>query len=160
MHAVASESLAQCAGVEPRSVYTIGLLRGVGMMVLDRIGRGRPGFEPFDAAQFETYAAWERARFGLTSVEVTTMILDEWRFPPDLVAAMEQHTKESDDQLANVLHLAGALAQAQGLALPGEKKLWEFSPARLMTVGITEEAWEAASERAAAAFAHQRQALY
>lgn len=160
MHAVASEALAQCAGVEPRSVYTVGLMRGVGMMVLDRIARGRPGFEPFDAAQFETYAAWERVRFGVTSAEVTTMILDEWRFPADLVAAVEQHTGESDDQMANVLNLAGTIAQAHGLALAGEEKLWDLSGRRLAAAGLTEEAYEAASERAATAFAHQRQALY
>jgi len=160
MHAVASEALAQCAGVEPRSVYTVGLMRGVGMMVLDRIARGRPGFEPFDATQFETYAAWERVRFGVTSAEVTTMILDEWRFPADLVAAVEQHTGESDDQMANVLNLAGAIAQSHGLALAGEEKLWNLSGSRLAAAGLTEEAYEAASERAAKAFAHQRPALY
>src|SRR5581483_649922 len=84
LHALASEALAATAGVEPRTAYVGGLLRGMGMMVLDRVARGRiAATDGFDAQRFRTYGEWEEARFGLTNREVATMILDDWRFPPE-----------------------------------------------------------------------------
>lgn len=163
MHAIAGEELARCARMDPRAVYTLGLLRGVGMMVLDRVARttAAPG-EAFAAERFETYADWEQHRFGLTGHQVTTIMLDEWRFPPELIAAFERHTETEpvDDAAANVLHLAGGIAAAHGRGLAGERWLWRVTPERLASAGLDAEAWERASHAAAEAFAHQRQALY
>jgi HD-like signal output (HDOD) protein len=161
LHALAGEELARATSIEPRSAYALGLLRGVGMMVLDRVARGNgESTEVFDPSAFVSYVDWERARFGLSNSEVTSMVLDEWRFPHDLVVATEQHLTPADDVLANVLNLAGAIVAIHGLALPGEERLWELTPEKFAAASIDEETWQQASDRAHEVFMHQRQALY
>lgn len=161
LHALASEALAQRTAFDPRSAYACGLLRGVGMMVLERVARGRvEGAACFDPEQFTTYAEWERLRFGVTSVEVTRMILDEWRFPEELVVALGQHAAPTDDALANVLNLAGGIVAANGLALRGEETLWLVTPEKIAAAGLDEAAWQDAGVQAASSFEQQKHALY
>lgn len=165
LHAFASEALARHLPIDPRSAYAAGLLRGVGMMVLDWIARGRiTAADAFDGARFGSYAAWEQVRFGVTGAEVTTMVLDEWRFPAELVSAIEAHALPSAADGANpfaaVLHLAGGIVARQGLALEGEAKIWMITPEKLAASGIDEEQFECASEQARAEFERHRAALY
>jgi HD-like signal output (HDOD) protein len=70
-HAVASEALAQSAGLDVRTAYTAGLLRALGMMVLDRVARERlTAAEAFDPARHTGYVMWEGIAFGLSNAEV------------------------------------------------------------------------------------------
>jgi HD-like signal output (HDOD) protein len=164
LHALASETLARWTDVDPRTAYAGGLLRALGMMVIDRLARGSlPADDAFDGAQFATYAEWEGARFGLSNPEVTTMILDEWRFPPELVAGIQAHLAPAeagtDDRLAVVLNLAGAVCARSGLALPGDEKFWEPTPDKLAAAGLDEAQLVSAGEQALAVFAVQRDML-
>lgn len=161
LHALACETLAQGTAIEPRSAYAVGLLRGVGMMVLDRVARGRgERMEIFEAKRFTSYADWERAQFAVSNSEVTAMVLDEWRFPHELVVAIEQHLAPGGDVLANILNLGGAIVATHGLALPGDENSWALTPDKLAAAGIDEETWQGASDRAHDLFTQQRQALY
>lgn len=161
LHALASEALAGYTALAPRAAYAGGLLRGVGMMVLDHSARGRlDPRETFVASGLESYADWERARFGLTGVEVATMVLDEWRFPSELLVAIEQHHAPAADPLAHILNLGGAIVAARGLALPGEEACWALTPEKLAGAGIDETHWQAACAQAHALFDHQRNSLY
>jgi HD-like signal output (HDOD) protein len=160
LHALASEALAGYTSVEPRVAYAAGLLRGVGMMVLERAARGRIGtLDAFDLKRFTTYGEWEQARFGVSSTEVCTMVLDEWRFPSELVGALEQHLAPTGQPLASVLNLAGGIVLARGLALPGETACWPVSAEKLEAAGIDETQWDAANSNAFAVFQRQRAAL-
>src|SRR5439155_25068422 len=107
-----------------------------------------------------TYLEWEQLNFGLTGVDVATMILDEWRFPAELVTAIEQHLTPKDDAFARILNLAGAIVVAHNLALPGEVTAWALTPDKLAAAGIEEGEWQAARDQAFTAFARQRPALY
>jgi HD-like signal output (HDOD) protein len=161
MHALASEALARFTNIDPRAAYAGGLLRAVGMMVLDRVARGR--FEPteyFDSKRHLTYTDWELTRFGLTSVELTAILLDEWQFPPEIVSAMDQHVTPSDNRLANVWNLAGAIVAAQRLALPGDAPHWVLTPEKLATAGIDETTLHRACDDARREFERHRSALY
>lgn len=165
LHALAAEALAAGTEIDPRTAYAGGLLRGIGMMVVDRMARERLQLsEAYDAQQFETYWQWENARFGLGSPEVATMILDDWRFPAELVAAVQEHLLVTDagrsDSFACLLNLAGGIVLAHGLALPGEAACWATSPEKFETLGLDEERFEAASAQAFAQFEQQRAALY
>jgi HD-like signal output (HDOD) protein len=165
LHALASEAVARVASVDAQTAYTAGLLRAIGMMVLDRAGRGRVAAgECFNPQQFANYAEWENARFGIGSMEVATMILDEWRFSAELVAAIQEHLLTSEnsysDRLACVLNVAGAIVAEAGRALPGEQSLWTITPEKLQAAGLDEEQYQAASEQARKLFEHQRAALY
>ncbi len=156
LHALASEALAGYTSLDPRAAYAAGLLRGIGMMVLDRASRGRVAY---DANAFETYSQWEDGCFNVRAAAVTTAVLDEWRFPAETVAALEQHLAPGSSQLAHILNLAGAIVAARGLALAGEQAAWEVTAEKLAGAGIDEENFEAASAEARAAFERQRSAL-
>ncbi|MEO5960146.1 MAG: HDOD domain-containing protein [Opitutaceae bacterium] len=165
LHALASEAIARFASVDAQTAYTAGLLRAIGMMVLDRAGRGRVvASENFNPQQFSNYAEWENARFGICSMEVATMILDEWRFSPELVAAIQEHLLTSpnsySDRLACVLNLAGAIVAEAGRAMPGEQACWTVTPEKLQAAGLDDEQFQSASEQARKLFEHQRAALY
>lgn len=157
LHALASEAIASHTSLDPRAGYAAGLLRGIGMMVLDRASRGRVAY---DAIAFQTFSQWEEICFNVRAADVTTAVLDEWRFPAETVAALEQHLAPVDSQLAHVLNLAGAVVSSQGLALVGERAWWEVTPEKLAGAGLDEARFEAATAEAAAAFQRQRSALY
>lgn len=164
LHALASEALAAPAGIDERSAYSAGLLRGTGMMVLDRIGRSHPGpAEVYEPGSFSGYAEWETLHFGMSAVDVTALILEEWRFPAELVAAMHEHLllrpAGYDDRLACVLNLAGAIVADRGLALPGEAACWQVTAEKLAAAGISEAQFSDSSARANQLFARHRGAL-
>ncbi len=164
IHALAAESLARYADVNPREAYTGGLLRTLGIMVLDRIARDRqPATEAFDPQRFVDYHGWENAMFGVNSNDVTTTVLDEWRFSPELVVALRRHflTQEEDynDRLACVLNLAGAIVFDAGLALPGEAAWWEPSAAKFSATGVNANQMLAAAEEVRVQFERQRAAF-
>ena len=165
LHALASEALAGYTPIDTRTAYAGGLLRGLGMMVLNRLATGRlSATEVFDPKQFESYSDWEMVRFGVTSTEVTTMILDEWQFPAELVAAVERHLMRDDsangEPFACILNLAGVVVADAGLALAGEAKFWVLAPEKLAGAGLDEEDFQKAAARAREVFESQRRALY
>jgi len=155
MHALAAESLARWNAVDANAAYTAGLLRAMGMMVLDRAARGRlPEGLAYSPLQFATYGEWENRRFGLGSPDVTRMVLDEWRFPPDIVTAIEEQMlprpASYDNPFACLLNLAGAIVLDAGVALPGERELWTVTPQKLAGAGLDEGQFVAAAEDARA----------
>jgi HD-like signal output (HDOD) protein len=163
-HALASEALAEAAAVDSRMAYSAGLLRAIGMMVLDREGRSKmDASNAFDLRKFERYTGWEALRFGMMSTEVTAMILNEWRFPPMIVDALQAHLLLDEasyrNRLACVLNLAGAIVAEYGLALPGEAACWKFSEEKCAAAGITVEQFQSASANAFSLFEKQRSAL-
>ncbi len=160
LHALASEALAGFAGVDGRFAYTCGLLRGIGLMVLQMAWAATEPRAVYDPERFSSYTEWERAHGGVSAAEVTVMVLDHWRFPAEAIRALEKHLETPDEPLAAILNLAGAIADQHGHALPGEKVWWTCTPEKLAAAGIGEEDWARASERTAEAFSRQRAALY
>lgn len=156
LHALASEALAAAAGLDPRACYAAGLLRGIGMMVLDRASRGRVTYDP---SGFASFAEWEEICFNVRAAAVTTAVLDEWRFPAETVAALEQHLEPADRPFAFVLNLAGAIVSSHGLAPAGERSWWVPTEAKLAGAGLDDEQFGAAAAAAGAAFNRQRHAL-
>ena len=128
--ALAAEAAAKVTGLDSRAAYTAGLLRPLGMLVLDRVGRERlPASERFNPAVYPGYAEWEGQVFSLSNCEVAAMILAEWRFPADIVAAVREHyllrKADADNRFARLLNLAGWMTMRQGLGLLGERKYFE-----------------------------------
>jgi HD-like signal output (HDOD) protein len=79
--ALAMEKLAILTGDDEGMAYTVGLLRTVGKLVLDRLleieqpGLTCPESEAFDLPK------WEKAWAPMSSNEVGAMILDDWKLP-------------------------------------------------------------------------------
>lgn len=164
LHALSSEALARYTTIDPRAAYTAGLLRGLGMMVLDRAARGRlAGNLAYDPRQFPTYLDWENARFGLGAADVTRMILDEWRFPDEVVTAIEEHLLQRAGSYGNpfacLLNVAGAIVTEGGLALPGDRSHWEITADKLAGACLDERQWQSAAEEARGHFERQRAGL-
>jgi HD-like signal output (HDOD) protein len=151
--AAAAELLAQRAGRDAGLAYTAGLLRSVGRVVLD--GAATEGVAYPGEAEWPSSAEWERKIFGVTSADVTTILLNEWRFPAELVESVRSHfdpmsNLEASNIGACVLNLACGVAARFGLDLPGEEGDWVVSPAKLTLAGVSEPDLEDCANRARA----------
>lgn len=155
--AFACEALARAAGMDARAAYTAGLLRPLGMMVLDRASRGQVHWtERFAASKCATYSAWEGSRFGVDNCEVAALILEEWRFPRELSAAIRGHylarPGDGGSPLACLVNLANHLAQQLNRGLAGEAQWWELRPEKLRGAGVAADDLPAAAAAADVAF--------
>jgi HD-like signal output (HDOD) protein len=163
--ALASEALARLAGMDTRVAYTAGLLRPLGMMVIDRACRGQlDPTQRFSTERWANYSTWENRVFGVNNCEVTGMILEEWRFPTELSAAVRANylarATDWDRSMPVILNLANGLAHRAKHSFVGEQGWWEITPDKLRAVSLTEEdlepaiaATEIAFEQATAALA-------
>lgn len=110
--AMASQLIATEAKLDPHAAYLAGLMRPIGVLVLNR--HGLEQFEDVDrlaSVDAVTLAAWERRHFGLSHAEASAMILDHWSFAEPLTRSVGAYSREEDDDpLSTVLHAAGALA--------------------------------------------------
>jgi HD-like signal output (HDOD) protein len=162
--AFAAEALARAAGMDTRVAYTAGLLRTLGVMVLDRACRGQLNpSQAFTTERWANYSAWEGSIFGVDNCEVTALILDEWRFPGELGGAIRGHylARPSDYErpLAVVLNVANGLAHNVNRSFAGEACWWEISAEKLAAIGLTEEDLEPAAAAAEVAFESATAAL-
>lgn len=163
--AFACEALAGAAGIDARVAYTAGLLRPLGLMVLERAARGQIAPQQrYVPAQWPTYSAWEGSIFGVDNCEVAALILDEWRFPAELSDAIRAHyltrASDFDSRLGALVNVANGLAHRVCRSFPGEAKWWDITGDKLQAAGLTEDnfgpaiGWtEAAFEAAIAALA-------
>lgn len=155
--ALACEALAEASHLDARSAYTAGLIRTLGILVLDRVAELLPSVERYNHEEHCSYARWEGLSFVFTHCEVAGMILSEWGFPEDTIEAVRKHylLREDDCQyrLACLLNLAGGIVAVGGVSLPGEFNQWESSVRQAEILGLTPAAVHKASERARAAYA-------
>ena len=163
--AFAAEALAEPAGLDPRVAYNAGLLRGVGLMVLDRAGRRQAAAAPlYSPTRWPEFRTWELNAFGLASTEVTGLLLHDWGFSDEISHAVRVHylTQPADleQPLAVLLNVANGLAQHVCRSFRGEESWWQITPEKLQAVGLTEDdfgpavvATEAAFDAANAALA-------
>jgi RNA polymerase sigma-70 factor (ECF subfamily) len=155
------ESLALQCGLDARSSYTVGLMRLLGMLVLDRLADSYPNLEPYHPAHDPDYLTWEGRTFGFSSCEVAAIVLTEWKFPPEIVEGVRnQYLLRSDDlghRLACVLNLAGGIIAEDNFGLLGEARHWGHSPWKLEAIGLTEVSFLVAATRGREAYAAFRQ---
>lgn len=164
-HGLASEALASRAGLDPRNAYSGGLLRSIGMMVMDHAARLRMSpDETYSSSRHRCYQDWEVENFGLSGVDAAALVFDEWHFPPELVTGVQEHFLACEasylNRFACVLNLAGCIVAERGFALPGEITHWVYTPEKLAGAGVDEMQYTKASNQAAAWFERQREALF
>jgi len=147
--ALVAEELSDRVGLDPGTAYTVGLLRSIGKVVLDRVARTRPGTVRFDPHR-ELLVNWERAMFGVTDPEIAARVLELWDFPADAVEALREHGDATVDAsaAAQLLNLAAGAAEVHGLGLPGERGHWQWDEAAFARIGIDAEHAQWAAERA------------
>lgn len=160
--AFACEQLALECGFEARGAYTAGLMRALGMLVLDRVADRYAAVERYWPGGDADYAAWEGRTFGFGSAEVAAMVLTEWSFPPAIVEAVRnQYLLRSADlghPLACLVNLAAGAATENGAGLPGDARHSGAGAWKLEAVGLDQTRYEGAIARARVAhgaFAHR-----
>lgn len=137
--ALVMEELAESAGADARAAYTMGLLRSIGKVALDRHSRACEPATRLDERS-STLLDWERSQWGTTSAEVGARILAQWRFPSDTIEAVRDHYAPSarSVDMAHLLNVAAGAADLRGFALPGEETYWHFTPESFARTGVDE----------------------
>jgi HD-like signal output (HDOD) protein len=162
--ALASETLAAVVGLNPRHAYTAGLLRPIGMMVLDRLARDQvPLAQAFESTRDGSIAEWEPKTLHFRNAAVTAVVLNEWKFAPDVVDAVRGHTMAlgavPPSRGAALLNLAGWIVDQLGAGLRGERELWEPTPRKLELAGLTEEVLKSQVEEVGCLFDNMQACL-
>jgi RNA polymerase sigma-70 factor (ECF subfamily) len=161
--AFVSEALAEASGMDPRQAYTAGLMRTLGILVLDRVAELLAPIEPYDHESCGSYLVWEGRAFSIGNCEVAALILGEWLFPAEIIAAVREHylTRDADyeNRLACLLNVASGIVAVSGHALPGEYRHWDSTPRKLEVIGLTAKQVNRASDRAREAFDSFRKQL-
>jgi HD-like signal output (HDOD) protein len=141
--ALAMESLAQFAGINPRSAYTSALMRSIGKIVLDRLAA--ESCEPerrLPADEATPLCDWETRVFGCDNAAVAALLLTEWNLCEDSVTAIIRHyhpEAEPEAELpAFILNLAGRISSDLGYGLPGEEAYWGSIESKLAHAQIDE----------------------
>jgi HD-like signal output (HDOD) protein len=162
--AFAAEALARPAGLDPRPAYVAGLLRPLGLIVLDTAGRGHnPLTAPYQPGRWATYTEWEREKWGMVSGDVTAMILDEWRFHPDVSRGTKTHYLAQEEDyarpLAVLLNVACGLVDRLGLTFAGEESWWKITDDKCQAAGLTADDLDPATAHTELAFLAAKAAL-
>ena len=153
--ALVAEQLAPHACLDARSAYTVGLLRRIGQISLNHLGRAKIApSAAFIRSPTGKLVEWEHQHFGIDHHEVTGVLLAEWKFPVPIVEAV-RYSHGSKNQLSplgqiidltdNIVHLAGfgLSRDVAGVELPAEK---------IKAMGLTLDVVNAAQESALAKF--------
>jgi HD-like signal output (HDOD) protein len=132
-----------------RTAYTLGLLRSIGKVALDRLARSRGGAAR-PLGDGEPLLNWERANWGCTNAAVAARILVAWRFPVEVVDAVREHYQPGPDSLAtsHLLNISAGAADLRGFGFRGEEGYWQFSPENFSRTGVDEGRLVWAGERA------------
>lgn len=153
--AAAAELLAERAEIDGGLLYSAGLLRMIGRVVLDTSMSGElyPG-----ETDWPVVAQWEKKTFGITAAEVSVELLGHWHFPAEITDAISGHfdplaDPENSNVGACVLNLACGVATRFGLGLPGENGDWAPTEAKLTLAGVTEQDIDECADRARRHFA-------
>lgn len=151
LSALVMEALAGPARLEPRMAYTVGLLRSMGKVALDRMTTEV-------LPECGGLADWEKAVVGVNNCEAAAIVMTEWRFDAETVAGIRDHylIEPGGSRLAHLLNLAAGAAERGGYGLPGESIYWEVTPEKLAAVQVEGRDVDAALSAALAEFERVR----
>ncbi|MGC4071561.1 MAG: HDOD domain-containing protein [Nibricoccus sp.] len=150
--AVALEHLSDATGEDRRVGYTLGLLRSVGRLLLQRLAAGAL-VPPLSGRKATAVLvdAWERETFGITSAEAAERLFALWRFPARLADPIQFQFKPSAApqrvRFAALLHIAGYIAEKLDRSIPIEKNAWALDEEILLMAGLDADAVESCLEK-------------
>jgi HD-like signal output (HDOD) protein len=161
--ALVMEAAAPCAGMDPNEAYSVGLLRSIGKIALEGFVRDSIDKEGFDPKSGRMLAEWERGLAGFTSCEAGAFVLNEWRFPADVSAAIAFHyfpeSEAVESRLAHLLNLAAGATDELGFGFQGEEPYWTRSKEKWAGSGIDEGQLDVAAKAAMVQFTKLRAAI-
>jgi HD-like signal output (HDOD) protein len=147
--ALVMEELALAIGEDSRAAYTMGLLRSIGKIALDRLARKNPAIVPY-SPEAGNLADWERSNWQSSNVEVSETILHGWHFPQETIAAIRHHYEPAgdSDKFCHLLNLSAGAADLRGFPWPGEEGFWQFTAEDFSVTGLDEGKLVWAGQRA------------
>lgn len=159
--AVLMENLAEVADEDPGSSYTVGLLRSIGKMAIERLTEGDRSLVPFAESGETELEAWEEKHVGMTNCEVAERILLHWRLPHETVSAIRHHyhPEKRHNPVIHLLSLAAGAAEHRCCGLPGEAAYWAFTPENFTRSGVDPRTFQGATERAQRTFQRLQAAM-
>jgi HD-like signal output (HDOD) protein len=149
--AAAASLIAREAGADEREAYTLGLLRPVGRLVLQRVAidRGIPPFQGARAGGVDT-ESWELSTFGTTHAEVSARLFLLWGFGDRDAQALRCHGSLdkalAEGEGASRLHLACWIADTIGHGFPCDRGLWNCETPVCAAAGLSVEQVRYAAE--------------
>jgi len=157
--AVLMEELAKWTRERPRTCYTVGLLRTIGMMALERAtpSPGTP-VAPFLESGETALDAWEQKNWGVTNVEVAEKILLHWRLPRETALAIRHHYRpgERHNPVIHLLVLAAGAAADLEHGIPGEESYWRLTTDTFDRAGLAPACFPSICQRAQRKFEQLR----
>jgi len=131
----------------PKLVFTAALLHDVGKLVLNRY-LSKEDISKIRAWMKEeglTYIAGEHRLLGTDHAEVGGMVARHWKFPDQLIQAIELHhdPDQEPNALLDIVHLSNTVAKLIGVGLGSEEMNLSVSNGAPLRLGIVEEDLEA-----------------
>jgi len=140
--ALAMGILARTVAEDERQAYTVGLLRPVGSVALQRLFNSDKEASARPAADVPGFdeSVWEKAFFGNTHAEVSAALMAVWGFEHSVCDAVKYHRKPAGrSRLAALLNTACGVVETLGKGLPGEAGSWRTGDAVLAQAGLSAE---------------------
>jgi HD-like signal output (HDOD) protein len=159
--AVLMEELAKWAGERRHRCYTVGLLRTIGMMALERLAPSLAGIPTFFESGETELDAWEQKYWGITNPEVAEIILLHWGLPVETATAIRHHYHPGNryNPIIHLLAISASAAADRYYGIPGEQSYWKLTPENFSRAGISMEEFNAACEKAQRKFAQLKIAV-
>lgn len=152
--AVIMEELARPARESSRSCYTVGLLRTIGMMALERLAGPDAAIPSFSESGETALDVWEQKHWGVTNCEVAEKILLHWRLPHETVTAIRHHYRPAQrhNPITHLLTLAASSAADRYFGIPGEEGYFTPTAENFNKAGVRPLEYQQACERAQVTF--------
>lgn len=133
---LAARGLAAVSGHHPELAFTGGILHDIGQLVLAANFPAEYGEALAYRQQHDCFMVQaERAILGMDHGEVGGVLAQAWHFPPALHAAVAEHHGPAS-ALADLIHVADALAHALGLACLADEMVMPVEPAAWQRLGL------------------------
>jgi HD-like signal output (HDOD) protein len=158
--ALIMEDLADRAGTDRSTAYTVGLLRSIGKIALDRWVNAPGVDQDYESNGSGPLADWETSMVGMGNCEAAEIIMTDWLFPAETVEAIRQHYHPTEaSQLAHLLNLAAGAAERCGHGWPGERFYWNPTPEQFALAGVDPDDLDEATRRGLEQFGPVRAAV-
>lgn len=139
--ALAAEHLANQAGADGRQAYTLGILRPVGRLLVQRLALDLNLPKP-DSLAPASVRAWELAQLGESVEQLGGRLLRMWEYPADQDSWLRHVTTPSAHPTrareCALLHVACWAAESLGKGLPFEQGAWKLDQPTLDQAGLRE----------------------
>lgn len=141
----AAELLAARAGLDPKETYTLGVLRHIGRLLIQRLTADLAVQErPEPTAGAAGVTRWEIEHLGSTAEELGGRMLRLWEYPEEQAAVLRHvrhpETHPTRARRCALLHLAAWVAETLGKGIACEAGCWSLAPEILAQADLDEEA--------------------